>query len=70
MLFSNDQAKTAVAWLEVLTHQTPASADFRLSLQNSLNGKTAIPRKTVKGTWNNYLLKKIKILRRWKYEAA
>jgi len=28
-------------------------------LQNSLNGKNSIPWKTVKDTWNSYLLKKI-----------
>ena len=33
------------------------------SLQNSLNGKKiSIPWKTVKGTWNSSLLKKIKSL--------
>ena len=39
-----------------------APSDFHLlkSLQNSLNGKMSIPWKTVKGTWNSSLLKKIK----------
>ena len=39
-----------------------APSDFHLlkSLQNSLNGKMTIPWKTVKGTWNSSLLKKIK----------
>ena len=39
-----------------------APSDFHLFryLQNSLNGKISIPWKTVKGTWNSSLLKKIK----------
>ena len=41
-----------------------APLDFHLfrSLQNSLNEKISIPWKTVKGTWNSSLLKKIKSL--------
>ena len=32
--------------------------------------KVSVSCKTVKGTWNCYLLKKIKILGRWNYEVA
>ena len=79
--FFDDQAKTVNSlagkfWLIHLIYQTswlPMSHLF-LSLQNSLNGKNEkIPWKTVKGTWNSSLLKKIrfggngimKLLEKW-----
>ena len=51
---------------EVLIHPpySPDTAplDFHLlqSLQNFVNGKFSIPWKTVKGTWDSSLLKKVK----------
>ena len=51
---------------EVLIHPpyspdiTPSNLHLFWSLQNFLNGKNSIPWKTVKGTWNSSLLKKIK----------
>ena len=56
------QAKTVTAWLGNFDSPDIAPSDFHLfwSLQNSLNGKFSIPWKTVKGTWNSSLLKKIK----------
>ena len=65
-MFFDDQAKTVTARLEVLIHP-PCSpdieaSDFHLfwSLQNFLMEKNYSLLKTVKGTWNTYLFKKMK----------
>ena len=76
IIFHQDNARLHVSLMtrqkllhlgwEVLIHPlySPdiAPSDFHLfrSLQNSLNEKISIPRKTVKGTCNSSLLKKIK----------
>ena len=76
IIFHQDNARLHVSLMmrqkllqlgwEVLIHLPYSSdiapLDFHLfwSLQNSLNRKFLIPWKTVKGTWNSSLLKKIK----------
>ena len=67
-MFFDDQAKLLQLGWEVLIHPpySPGVAplDFHLlrSLKILLMEKISIPWKTVKGTWNSSLLKKIKSL--------
>ena len=63
--FFNDQAKTVFGW-EVLIHPlSPQILHLRMSIYFGLYKfismeKISISWKTVKDTWNSYLLKKIK----------
>ena len=61
MCVFDDQAKTITAWMGSSDSPTVFTRHCTFGLvQNSLDGKNSIPWKTVKGTWNSSLLKKIK----------
>ena len=58
--FLDDQAKTVMAWLESSDAATSGFHYFDL-YKILLMGKLSVPWKTIEGTWNSFLFKKIKI---------